>query len=305
MTATPVDVVVASHNGAAFLPDLIGTCYASTGVDVRILVIDNASTDGSPEIARSHGADLVELKMNKGFGMACNEGLRRATAEWVAFANQDLEFEPGALASLVSTCEAVERRSGRPAVVGPLLLDSSGRPALSCRRLPSLSRQILTLLAGERLAGMKAPTRSSQVQSCGWLPGALILGRASTFHAVRGFDPRYFMYVEDVDLFDRLRAAGTACVWAPGASVVHRGGRRPVAPHLHADALRNWMLFFRTRRGPGAGAMVLAAGVAGSVVKGLAWRIKARRNVPEARAYAHMLLGGAWLALRPPSSYRW
>ncbi|MGH9179932.1 MAG: glycosyltransferase family 2 protein [Acidimicrobiales bacterium] len=293
-----IDVVIAAHNGARHLEASLSAFGASEAVAIRLIVVDNASVDDSVAIARDHAARVVELPVNVGYGAACNEGLALAEAEWVAFANQDVVVAPDALQRLLAACDAFEGRERRPVVGGPLLLDVEGRASSGCHRLPSLPRQIIGLMTSERVAGVRYRRRTLRMRTCGWVDGALLLGRASTFRAIGGFDVRYFMYVEDVDLFARLAESGARCLWVPAATVVHHGGRRPLAPELHAGALRNWSLYFRARAGPAAGATVLTAGVLGSVARGLAWRLRSLGNAPEARAWATMFLEGARIVLR-------
>ncbi len=299
--AESVDVVIAAYDGAATIERCVRSVVGSTGVHACPIVVDNRSNDTSSAIARAAGARVISLERNGGYGAACNVGLERSESPWIAFMNQDVEFPPDVLHALVNAASDWERRIGRPVVVGPRLVGPNGDTAETCHRLPTLLREVTSFLAGEAAGRIRNRSTADCQQLCGWVSAALILGRSDTFRLVGGFDPRYFMYVEDVDLFSRLADAGVGCVWVPEVSVTHHGGRRPLPPAMHAYALRNWSLYFRTRQGRAAGAVVLATGVVGSVARSLVWLARGATGDPAALRYARMFGAGAVESLRSPS----
>lgn len=288
--ALKIEAVVVAYNAPAELENCVESLRRSDGLDVRLIVVNNGDEAGVSALVRSL-ATCVPAGQNLGYGGALNLGLRHALTDWVAFANQDLVVEPSCLAGLISAVLEHERTLGRTAVAGPRLLNVAGIGIGSGHRVPRARQEIIELLVGEAPAGMRRMTVDSSVpQICGWVPGALLLGRRRTFESINGFDPSYFMYVEDVDLFDRLRRRGVDCLWVPSVSVIHTGGRRPISASLQAEALLNWARFYRDRNGRGVGTAVLIAGLVGSYVRGAVWLTRfllgSRRS--EAAAYAKM-----------------
>jgi len=193
-----------------------------------VVLADNGSADGVPEAAAEEpGVTLVRTGGNVGYGRAANVGARGAAAPWLLIANPDVRWcQPGAIDALL----AAAARWPRAGAFGPAIVTPDGRLYPSARALPSLGRGI-----GHALAGWWWPTnpwtssyrqeRESPVEGeCGWLSGSALLVRRDAFESVGGFDPKYFMYFEDVDLCDRLARAGWSSIYVPSAVVEHSGG---------------------------------------------------------------------------------
>jgi N-acetylglucosaminyl-diphospho-decaprenol L-rhamnosyltransferase len=227
-TRAAVTAVVVSYNVAALLERCLRslrTAYAEMGLDPDIVVVDNASTDGSPELVRRRfpGVSLVANERNAGFGAACNQGLGRA-GEYVLFLNPDTELTPGALAALTARL----RRTPRAALVGPRLVYPDGRAQPSRRRFPSLAVLLLESTPLDWRLPRLAPLRHYRYDAVGerpmpvdWLSGACLLGRTAALRQVGGFDPTFFLYFEEVDLCRRLAAYGWDTWYEPAAVVVH------------------------------------------------------------------------------------
>jgi N-acetylglucosaminyl-diphospho-decaprenol L-rhamnosyltransferase len=243
-----VRVVVVTYSPGPTLQTFLSSLRLATTADYEVVLADNGSTDGVPEEAAAEpGVTLVSTGGNVGYGQAANAGARGATAPWLLIANPDVRWcQPGAVDALL----AAAARWPAGGAFGPAIVTPDGQLYPSARALPSLGRGI-----GHALAGWWWPTnpwtasyrqeRESPVEEeCGWLSGSALLVRREAFESVGGFDPRYFMYFEDVDLCDRLGRAGWTSVYVPSAVVEHSGGhatRR--APKLmlrahHASAYR-------------------------------------------------------------------
>src|SRR5262249_32617956 len=143
-----------------------------------------------------------------GFGAAANIGATRATAPLLAFFNPDVSIRACTVETLIAALE------GDPAVwaVGPALLNGSGVPEYSARGFPSewstlLNRRYLRVFPGSRhpelVRFLMLDADHTAVFECDWLSGALFLLRRADFAALGGFDERFFMYYEDIDLFRR------------------------------------------------------------------------------------------------------
>lgn len=244
-----VAVVVVTYFPGQSLQRFLDTLATATDRDAAIVVVDNGSTDGAPELAaRRTGVQLVRTTENIGYGAAANRGVAELTAEvgWVVIANADLEWEPGALDELLNAA----CRWPRGGAFGPLIRELDGSVYPSARQLPRVGYGIGHALLANVWPGNPWTRYYRQNHSvrreraAGWLSGSCLLLRRGAFDAAGGFDPRYFMYFEDVDLGDRIGTAGWCNVYTPSAVVTHRGGhataqtpRRMLAAH-HESAYR-------------------------------------------------------------------
>lgn len=239
-----VAVVVVNHNTKA---DLLA-CLASldeAGAE-EVVVVDAGSSDGSLDaVARAH-PEVGRLALdNVGFGRAANAGVAATTAPAVVLANADTRFEPGAARALA------DYLAGHADVgaVGPLIRWPDGRVQLSARAFPSLGQAL-----GHALLGLWWPanpwTRAYRLtdwdhrseRTVDWVSGCCVAVRRDAFEQVGGFDPAYFMFVEDVDLCHRLGQAGWRVTFAPVAEVTHAVGgatsrRRTRMAFEHARSL--------------------------------------------------------------------
>ncbi len=232
-----VRVIVVTYSPGPSLATFLTSLRSATAVPYEVVLADNGSVDGVPEqAAREPGVTFLPTGGNVGYGRAANAGAAGAGAPWLLIANPDVRCcEPGALDALLEA----GRRWPKAGAFGPAIVTPEGDLYPSARALPSLGRGI-----GHALAGFWWPTNPwtaayrkergrPEEGVVGWLSGSALLVRREAFEAVGGFDAKYFMYFEDVDLCDRLARAGWASVYVPSAVVEHTGGhatrRAPVA----------------------------------------------------------------------------
>jgi GT2 family glycosyltransferase len=190
-----------------------------------VWVVDNASTDGTPELVRDEfpWVQLVAAPENLGFGRAVNLVAERTESAWLATANDDVALAPGALERLLAA--GADPRVG---AVAPRLVLPDGSTEHSVHAFPSPLLATMSELGvggrlGERLCLLGAwdPERPRAVP---WAIAAFLLVRRQAFVAAGGFDAGQWMYAEDLSLGWRLRRAGWATRYEPGAHVAHRGG---------------------------------------------------------------------------------
>ncbi|GAA3540305.1 glycosyltransferase family 2 protein [Amycolatopsis ultiminotia] len=224
-----IGIVTVTYFAGDTLGKFLDTLEKATEREVHVVVADNASTDGAPEkAAERENVTLVSLGENAGYGTAANRGVAALDDSygWVVVVNPDLEWEPGALDALLE----VAGRWPRGAAFGPLIHDLDGTVYPSARLLPSFGRGIGHAVFGKVWPGnpwtreYRQDAATPAERTSGWLSGSCQLFRREAFDSVGGFDPRYFMYFEDVDLGDRLAKAGWLNVYAPSAGVMHIGG---------------------------------------------------------------------------------
>ncbi|MFI5606342.1 glycosyltransferase family 2 protein [Amycolatopsis sp. NPDC051903] len=269
-------VVTVTYFAGETLEKFLDTLDKATDRDVRVVVADNASTDGAPEKAAGReNVQLVSIGENVGYGTAANRGVAALDDSygWVVVVNPDLEWEPGSLDALLE----VAKRWPRGGAFGPLIHDLDGTVYPSARLLPSFGRGIGHAVFAKVWPGnpwtrqYRQENATPVERTSEWLSGSCQLFRREAFDSVGGFDTRYFMYFEDVDLGDRLGKAGWLNVYAPSSSVMHIGGvstarvsKKMLRAH-HASAYR-----YLADRHPG----LLWKPVLAAVKLGLAVRVK-------------------------------
>lgn len=194
----------------------------------ELVLVDSGSRDATAEaVRRDHpGVDVLELA-NVGFGRAANAGVARTTRPTVVVANADVRFGEASLRVLHAGLAA----DPSLAAVGPAVAYPDGTPQASARRLPGLAtaagHALLYRLWVDNPFTRRyrhLDTDPSEARDVDWLSGCALALRRAAFDAVGGFDPAYFLYVEDVDLAVRLREAGWRLRFEPAAAVVHRVG---------------------------------------------------------------------------------
>lgn len=246
-----------------FSGDYLGTFLRSlaeaTTARPQVIIADNGSTDGAPEAAERDNDHVTLLRTggNIGYGGAINRAVAEIdpAIEFIVIANPDIEWLPGSLDELLAAAD----RWPRAGALGPLIREPDGSVYPSARRVPDLVSG-----TGHAVLGTVWPSNPwtaayrgdeedpSAERAAGWLSGSCLLVRRKAFDAIDGFDSRYFMYMEDVDLGDRLGRAGWLNVFIPAAEVIHTkghtAGRNPekMLPAHHRSAYR-----FQADRNPG------------------------------------------------------
>jgi GT2 family glycosyltransferase len=221
----------------------------------EIVVIDNASGDGTPELVRGSGPGvrLIAQATNLGFAAANNVGIRATTAPLILLLNSDTIVPPGAVDALVA------RANVRPdvAVLGPRLVDADGRAELSFGRMISpfneLRQKLLVRMQAQGIgpAVRRIERETRRERTVDWVSGACLLVRRTDAEAVGLLDERYFMYLEDVDFCAAIRRRGRVVLFSPVAEIVHlRGRSRAAAPGAVEAAYRRSHIAFYEKHHP-------------------------------------------------------
>ncbi len=185
--------------------------------DTEVLVLDNASTDGSAGAARHHPTvgDVVALEQRRGKGENDSALLQRARGRFALLLNEDSVLQPGATAALHAALVA----DPQAAAAGARLLRPDGRVQPSAWRFPSP----LTALAGALLVHRRytVQSRGRHTRPVDWAQSAALLVRREAAERIGWFDPQFFVYSDEVDFCRRLADAGWHTLWVPQAEVVH------------------------------------------------------------------------------------
>jgi teichuronic acid biosynthesis glycosyltransferase TuaH len=203
-----LDVVVVTYNSAAFLP----TALEALPDHARVIVVDNASADGSADVARSFGAEVTENPVNAGFAAAANRGASLGSAELVLFLNPDAHIDPKSLTAL---CDRLTADSGL-GIISPRLRHPDGTEQRAWWPFPSAPRAWREALGLHRLTG------SDETEV--FVIGACFLVRRDVFDSLGGFDTRFWLYSEETDLCRRASAAGWRVELAGDLEADHLAG---------------------------------------------------------------------------------
>jgi GT2 family glycosyltransferase len=276
-----VSAVVVSFNAREELLLCLRSLEAQPERLLEVLVVDNASSDGSAAAVREAFPRfrVLENPANLGFANANNRALREARGRYALVLNSDARLCPGALATLARYLDA----HPQVALVGPRTRDAAGgiqvsfgpplRPLDEWRQ----GRLVRGVKAGREWARREAERLAAVEREPFWVSGSCFLARLDALQAVGFFDEGFFLYEEDADLCLRLRQAGWHIVYTPEAEVVHRlGASMEQAPalarieyqksHLRYYAKHNGALLLALLRGYLALAAALRLGA--SVVTG-------------------------------------
>lgn len=227
-----IDIVIVSFNTR----DLLRACLDSIRAhgaglpNLRTIVVDNGSSDGSPDLVRREYEEvcLVPLDRNLGFGAANNRGMQAGSGDYILFLNSDAELTAGALGTLV---DFLERRP-QCVAVGPRLEYPDGGFQPSCRRFPTLLRGFWNTTGLHRRLPRAFQTLHSWLTEREHVPGARVdmvsgacfLVRRSYIESIGGFDENLFLYEEELDIFLPARRRGYDVCYCPDARVIHHHG---------------------------------------------------------------------------------
>jgi GT2 family glycosyltransferase len=223
-----VSVVVVSFNTLELTRECLMKVASAGGAGIELIVVDNASNDGSVEMIRSGfpEAHLIINDRNAGFGAANNQAMRIARGRFLLLLNSDALIERAALLALIDVMKV------RPmaAIVAPRLLNADGSLQRSCWRFPSPWRiwaeafGIANLLARHPVLGDFRAWNHDEERQIEWTIGACLLVRREAYEQNGGFDERFFMYAEETDWQRRITESGWEIWLTPTAEVMHLGG---------------------------------------------------------------------------------
>lgn len=250
-----LSIIVVNFNGGEHLRRCLSSLAAHPPeAATEVIVVDNASTDGSAaHVAAFPGVRLIPLPVNGGFSAGNNAGIRASAGELLLLLNNDTLIAAGAIDALIARLEA----HPAAAVAGPRLVDGHGRPELSFG--PMISplgelRQKLVMTLHEREFGPVTrwiDRRTRREQFVDWVSGACLLVRRNAAEAAGLLDERFFLYTEDVDFCASIRARGWKVLFTPAAEIVHlRGRSRATAAAQSNAAYRRSHLAFYEKHHP-------------------------------------------------------
>ncbi|MES2583333.1 MAG: glycosyltransferase family 2 protein [Pseudomonadota bacterium] len=261
---TDIDCVIVSYNTDALLPACMAYLKAAShGVQVQTIFVDNASRDQSAEVISTEFPEcpLIVNSENVGFGRANNQALALAKGRYVLLLNTDAFVEPDTLTKTIAYMD------GNPkcGILGVRLEGRDGVLQPCCRYFPTpwntfLQRTGLARLFGSVQMVDDMAWAHDTVRSCDWVVGCYYLVRKELINQIGLFDPRYFLYFEEVDHCFAAKRAGWDVVFYPHTTVVHLGGESAKSEgsiteggkQLEALQIESELLYYRKNLGFGA-----------------------------------------------------
>jgi len=217
--APTLSYCVVNTNGREYLLACLAAIERThpAGMEREILVLDNASEDGSAEAVRALGGEIRLIALERRTGKAENDStlMREAAGEYCLLLNEDSELRPGAAASLVAALEA----DPKAAAATPQLLDSAGDPVPSAWRFPGVGTAAIGALFLHRRFTVQSV--GSVTRRVDWAQSSALLVRRKAAAAVGYMDPDFFVYYDECDFAKRLADAGRHSLFVPGAEAVH------------------------------------------------------------------------------------
>jgi len=228
-----VTVIIVTHNS---LPEVENCLEHLKQLPVssgpQVIIVDNCSTDATLSAGRNFfpGAIVITNKKNLGFGAACNQAAAVATSEYLLFLNPDALPDPESVTTLI----AAERSTVKAGLVVGRLRFPDGRFQANCRNFPTINNllfsrgSILGRLFVERFSAATSVYSLADYDTITVVPAVaatLMLVKRDLFTSLKGFDSRFFLYMEDTDLSFRISQAGYVNLFVPKAGAVHGFGK--------------------------------------------------------------------------------
>ncbi|HEX7060229.1 MAG TPA: glycosyltransferase family 2 protein [Solirubrobacterales bacterium] len=217
--APTLSYCVVNTNGREYLLACLAAIERThpAGVEHEVLVLDNASEDGSAEAVRALGGDIRLIALERRTGKAENDStlLREAAGRYCLLLNEDSELRPGAVDALIGALEA----DPRAAAAGPRLFDSSETPVPCAWRFPGVGTALVGAVFMHR--AFTVQSKGTEIRRVDWAQSSALMVRREAAAEVGYLDPAFFVYYDECDFAKRLRDAGWHSLFVPAAEAVH------------------------------------------------------------------------------------
>jgi GT2 family glycosyltransferase len=291
-TLTPtLSYCVVNTNGREYLLACLAAIERTHPADVEaeILVLDNASEDGSADAVRALGGEIRLIALERRTGKAENDStlMRAARGRYCLLLNEDSELRPGATMALLTALE----REPRAAAATAQLLDSGGHPVPSAWRFPGVGTAAVGALFLHRRFTVQST--GSETRRVDWAQSSALMVRREAAAEVGFMDPDFFVYYDECDFAKRLREAGWHSLYVPAAKAVHhdqlstdlaKGLPRIVEFHRNRD------LYMRVHHGRAAACAVRVLTAWSYALRALAAMVVPGRSAPVMWAHARQAL---------------
>lgn len=241
-----ISIIIVTHNSRPVLQDCLTSLRCClNGNRFEIINVDNSSTDDSPTQIRQYFPDakVIVNPKNVGFAAACNLASKEATGEYLLFLNPDVIVDENAVEQLVN---ALKSRKDAGVVVGRMRFPDGSFQA-TCRNFPMIDNMLHSRgsVLSKFIRNGTAYTLPDYdvITPIPAAAGTMMMLRNDLFHSVGGFDQRFFVFLEDVDLCLRLALRGHKNYFVPSAGAVHLWGRGSSAGKLRRNWYHHWAVW--------------------------------------------------------------
>jgi N-acetylglucosaminyl-diphospho-decaprenol L-rhamnosyltransferase len=218
-------VIIVNHNAKSHLVQTLGSIFDNiTGVSYEVIVVDNASTDGSVFTVKHSfpSVELILLDHNVGFARANNVAAKHASGRYLLILNSDTLVPEGTVEKLID----LKKSHQDWGMIAPLIFNPDGSLQLSWGRDLHLHTELFLKFIAEKWYRWKyRRLRYRKRQNVDWVSGACFLIEHDLYNQVGGFDERFFLYIEDADLGKRVRRLGYKIHLTQEARIIHHSGK--------------------------------------------------------------------------------
>jgi N-acetylglucosaminyl-diphospho-decaprenol L-rhamnosyltransferase len=217
-----LSIIILSYNTRALtlkcIESLIGQHRRELRLgELEIIVVDNNSSDGSVDIIKNNETvKLIQSKENLGFGRGCNLGAKAATGKYLLFLNSDTEILDKGFLEMTSFLE----KNSKIGILGGRLENEDGSAQSSVGKFYNLFNLFIMLLGFERLGFLRSSPNSTK--KVDWISGACMMVRRDIFEKLTGFDEKFFMYIEDMEICFRAQKLGYETYFYPNIKLKHK-----------------------------------------------------------------------------------
>ncbi|MHC4693556.1 MAG: glycosyltransferase family 2 protein, partial [Planctomycetota bacterium] len=253
-----VSIIIVNWNTENILYDCLQSVYANRGsLKFEVIVVDNASSDGSVEMVKNNFPDviLIENESNRGFAAANNQGMSIAVGEYILLLNSDTVILDNAIVKTIKFADSTPEA----AVVACKVLNLDRTLQSTCFMFPSILNLILSITCLDRLFPNNRFFGRERLTWCAWehvlevdvVAGCFMLVKQEAIKEVGVMDEQYFMYAEETDWCYRMKQTGWKILFTPTAEVVHLGeaSSRQMKPEMASQLQASILLFFKKHRG--------------------------------------------------------
>ncbi len=264
-----ISVIIVSFNTR----ELTATCVSSIIAELKdlsheIIVVDNASSDGSAEHLKSIFANIKIIKNdhNAGFGTACNIGYKQSQGAYILLLNSDATISQYSISTLMKTAYA----NPEAGLFGPKIISLNGTVVRSCFRFKTPIRYVLHhSFFGWTKTSWHDEDKIKTITKVDWLTGCCVLIRRNVYEETGGFDEKIFLYSEETDLMWQANKKGYQTLFVPAAECTHIGGASTKISNIkrHAHMIRSDLYITKKHYGPYALVIAVMTRLLSGIIK--------------------------------------
>ncbi len=218
MNKIELSIITVSYNASEFIEEYLLSLQKHLPKQTEVIIVDNNSQDDTVQKIRKYSfVQLIENPVNSGFSRGCNMGAAKARGEYLLFLNHDIKINEGAVEEMIGYFKT----HPEVGLVGPQLVEPSGMTQQSVTHFPTLMGAVQEYILGQKNKYTQYSLSGKGAVEVDAVYGAAMLLLRDSFHRLGGFDERYFLFYEDIDLCKRIHQLGKKVIYLPSARFGH------------------------------------------------------------------------------------